>query len=72
MKGLFHKYESGGLTNLIVVGSRTEGDNTIESIFNIKNIGESIQVICDKDEQGMFNVDQVKAALLEKFSTSGE
>lgn len=72
IKELFSKYESGELTNLIVVGSRTEDDNTVESLFNIKNIGESIRVFCEKDEQGMFNSDQVKTALLEKFSSKGE
>ena len=72
MKRLFQQYDSGELTGLVVVGSRTEDDNTIESLFNIKNMGENIQVICDKDEQGMFNTEQVKTALLEKFSTKDE
>ena len=72
MKRLFRQYESGGLTNLIVVGSRTEDDNTVESLFNIKNIGEFIRIFCDKDEQGMFNAEQVKQALLEKFSAKDE
>ena len=72
MKRLFQQYDSGELTGLVVVGSRTEEDNTIESLFNIKNMGENIQVICDKDEQGMFNTEQVKAALLEKFSVKDE
>ena len=72
MKRLFQQYDSGELTGLVVVGSRSEDDNTIESLFNIKNMGENIQVICDKDEQGMFNTEQVKAALLEKFSVKDE
>jgi len=72
IKKLFSRYESGGLTSLIVVGSRTEDDNTVESLFNIKNIGESIRVMCEKDERGMFDADQVKTALLEKITSKGE
>ena len=72
VKHLFSKIESGELTGLVIVGSHIEDDNTVESVFNIKSLGETIRIFCEKDEQGMFNVSQVKASLLEKFSSKDQ
>ena len=68
VKGLFSKYESGCLTGLVIVGAHTEKDTLMESVFNIKSIGESIHITCEKDEMGMYSPDIVKAKLYGKLS----
>lgn len=68
MKSLFSKYESGYLTGLVIVGAHTEKDTLMESVFNIKSIGESIHITCEKDEMGMYSPDIVKSKLCRKLS----
>ena len=64
---LFQGCDAGSLKSLVVVGDYMEGDEILESTFNLRNLESSLVISGSKDESGMYDADAIKAALLSKI-----
>ena len=56
--------DDGTLKSLVVAGEYQDGDKIISSTFNLKNFETSIVVYVSQSEDGMFQDDEVKLALM--------
>ncbi len=56
--------DDGTLKSLVVAGAYQDGDKIISSTFNLKNFESSITVNVSQSEDGMFQDDEVKMALM--------
>lgn len=56
--------DTNALSSLIVAGLTEDGDRLIESTFNLKNLASSISVMANKDDDGMYNPEEVKESIL--------
>ena len=63
----FRGCDDGSLKSLVVAGEYQDGDRVISSTFNLKNFEASIVVQVSQSEDGMFQDDEVKMALLEQI-----
>lgn len=66
-KKLFPGCDAGTLKSLVVAGEYEEGDNILQSTFNLKNLESSVVISASKDDRGMFDADQVKTSLLDRI-----